>query len=85
MVGNLRELGYVKLIQVQPSGSIINYVTEYIFDPSRHVEIDQLRITHQGKEANTPGGKNVLDIHHRSHPNTRSEGDNVISIGFTSH
>ncbi len=47
--------------------------------------LDQLRITPQGIGANTPEGKHVLDIHHRSHPNTRSEGDNVISIGFTSH
>jgi hypothetical protein len=49
------------------------------------LEVDQLRITSQGIEATTPEGEHVLDIHHTAHPQTHSEGDNAISIGFTSH
>jgi len=85
MVENLRELGFVKLVQVQPSGLIIKTATDYIYDPSRRVEVDQLRITPEGIEAATPEGEHVLDIHHTAHPQTHSEGDNAISIGFTSH
>lgn len=85
MVENLRELGVVKLVQVQPSGLIIKTATDYIYDPSRRVEVHQLRITPQGIEASTPEGEHVLDIHHTAHPQTHSEGDNAISVGFTSH
>ena len=85
MVENLRELGKVKLVQVQPSGLIIKTATEYIYDPSRRLEVDQLRITPEGIEASTPEGEHVLDIHHTAHPQTHSEGDNAISIGFTFH
>ena len=85
MVENLRELGVVKLVQVQPSGLIIKTASEYIYEPFRRLEVDQLRITPEGIEAATPEGEHVLDIHHTAHPQTHSEGDNAISIGFTSH
>ena len=85
MTENLRELGVVKLVQVQPSGLIIKTGTDYTYDPSRRVEVDQLRITPEGIEAVTPDGEHVLDIHHTAHPQTHSEGDNAISIGFTYH
>ena len=85
MVETLRELGRVKLTQVQPVGLIIETSSGSTYDASRRVEVDRLFITSQGIEATTPDGERVLDIHHMAHPQTRYLGDDDISIGFTSH
>jgi len=85
MVETLRELGRVKLTQVQPSGLIIYTSSDSTYNPSQRVEVSRLRITPQGIEATTPDGERVLDIHHTAHPETRYLGDDDVLIGFTSH
>jgi hypothetical protein len=85
MTENLRQLGLVKITQVQPAGLIIETPSGNIYDPSRRVEVPQLLLTHQGIEAENPQGERILDIHHAAHSDTHNEGDNAISIGFTSH
>jgi len=85
MVETLRELGRVKLTQVQPTGLIIETSSGSTYDPSRRVEVSRLLITPQGIEATTLDGERVLDIHHTAHPQTRYLGDDDVSIGFTSH
>lgn len=64
---------------------IIKTPSGYIYDPSRRLEVPQLFLTHQGIEAETPQVERILDIHHAAHPDTHNEGDNAISIDFTSH
>ncbi len=85
MVETLRELGRVKLTQVQPAGLIIETSSGSTYDASLRVEVSRLLITPQGIEATTPDGERVLDIHHTAHPQTRYQGDDDVSIGFTSH
>ncbi len=81
----LRELGCVKLMQVQPSGLIIETPSGKFYDASRRLEVDRLQITSLGIEATTPEGERVLDIHHISHPDKAYHNDDLVSIGFTSH
>ena len=81
----LRELGRVKLVQVQPNGLIIKTPTGYFYDVSRRLEVDQLKITSLGIEATTAEGEHVLDIHHISHPDKAYDDDDLVCIGFTSH
>lgn len=85
MVDNMRQLGVVKLVQVQPSGLIIETPTGYFYDVSRRVEVDRLMINALGIEAVTPDGEHVLDIHHINHPDKAYDDDDLVSIGFTSH
>lgn len=85
MKENLRQLGQIKITQLQPSGLIIETPSGYIYDPSQRVEVPQLLITHQGIEAENPLGERILDIHHAAHADTHNKGNNAISIGFTSH
>lgn len=82
---NKRTLGRVKLVQVQPSGLIIETPAGYFYDASRRVEVDQIIINSLGIEAVTPDGEHVLDIHHMDHPDKAYDDDDLISIGFTSH
>jgi len=85
MVENMHALGRVKLVQVQPSGLIIETPSGYFYDASRRVEVDRLIITSQGIEATTPEDEHVLDIHHIDHPKKAYGDDDLVSIGFTSH
>lgn len=42
MVGKLRDLGIIKLVQLQPSGLIIETPSGNFYDASRRVEVDRL-------------------------------------------
>ncbi len=85
MAEDIRELGRVKLVQVQPSGLIIETPSGYYYDVSRRVEVDKLIITSLGIEATTAIGDHVLDIHHMNHPDKAYDDDDLVCIGFTSH
>ncbi len=85
MKETMRELGHVKLVQVQPSGLIIETSSGYFYDVSRRLEVDSLQINSLGIEATTPDGEHVLDIHHISHPGKAYDNDDLVCIGFTAH
>jgi len=84
MTERIRELGKVKLVQIQPSGMVINTGSGKYYDVTRRVEVDSLVITPLGIEAVLPTGERVLDIHHINHPD-KAYSDDLVSIGFTSH
>jgi len=85
MVDEMDSLGRVKLVQLQPSGLIIETPSGYFYDASRRVEVDRVRISSKGIEATTPEGEHVLDIHHIDHPDKAYDNNDLICIGFTSH
>jgi len=84
MSENIRELGRVKLVQVQPTGMVIKTDSGDFYDVSRRVEVAKLTITLLGIEADLADGEHVLDIHHIHHPD-KAYTDDLVSIGFTSH
>jgi hypothetical protein len=85
MVEKLRDLGIVKLVQLQPNGLIIEKPPGYFYDESRRMEVDQLIINSKGIEATTHDGEHVLDIHHLDHPDKKYDDDDLVCIGFTAH
>ena len=85
MIEYIRELGIVKLVQVQPSGLIIETPSGSFYHASRRVEVESLCITSRGIEAITPEGEQVLDIHHLDHPDKAYDNNDLVCIGFTSH
>ena len=85
MAEDTRELGKVKLVQVQPSGLIIETPSGDFYDVTWRVEVEKLIITSLGIEATTSDGEHVLDIHHINHPDKKYDDDDLVSIGFTSH
>ncbi len=84
-MNNIQELGRVALVQLQPSGLIIEKDGGYSYDVTRRVEVDELIINSKGIEAVTSDGGIVLDIHHLDHPDKEYDEDDLVSIGFTSH
>jgi hypothetical protein len=85
MADRLEFLGLVKLVQLQPSGLIIETPSGSYYDVARRVEVDRISITSKGIEATTSEGERVLDIHHLDHPDKAYGDDDLISIGFTAH
>jgi hypothetical protein len=85
LVTTLQELGKVTLVQLQPSGLIIETPSGSFYDVSRRLVVDQLAITSLGIEAYTPDGQRVLDIHHISHPDKAYDNNDLVCIGFSSH
>ena len=80
----IKVLGKIKLVQIQPNGLIIDTPDGDFYDATRRVEVASLIITPLGIEAVLPTGEPVLDIHHINHPD-KAYKDDLISIGFTSH
>ena len=85
MINKTHHLGTVKLVQVQPDGMRISTPEGKIFDPTRRIEVEKIEITAEGISAETPGGGQILDIHHTAHPKTHFRAGNSVSIGFTAH
>ena len=85
MSQTMRQLGRVKLTQLQPNGLIIETPSGNFYDASRRLVVDRLRITPLGIEATTSDGEQVLDIHHINHPDKAYDDDDLVCIGFTSH
>lgn len=85
----LRPMGEVSLVQLQPSGLIVDapesWPVRSIYDAGCRVEVGRLEITPRGIEAHLPGGERVLDIHHLDHPGKAYDDDDLVSIGFTAH
>ena len=86
---NARPIGEVRLVQLQPSGLIIDNPDPKgpasFYDASRRVEVNQLEITPRGIHATLPTGEQVLDIHHLDHPDKAYDDDDLVCVGFTSH
>ena len=85
----LRPLGHVRLVQLQPNGLITNMPepadVEYVYDASRRLVVDRLRISRRGVEAERSDGSTVLDIHHLDHPDKEYDDDDLVCVGFSAH
>ena len=84
-----REFGVVSLVQLQPTGLIIDAPESWPFrsfyDADRRVEVDSLQITPRGIQATLPKGETVLDIHHLDHPDKAYDDDDLVCVGFSAH
>jgi hypothetical protein len=86
MLENMREIGRVKLVQVQPTPLKIRERPNAYYDPSPLLVVDTLLVGPCGAIGVTAEGEHITDIHHAQHQASRnSHGKNDLSVGFTSH
>ncbi|MFC2063531.1 MOSC domain-containing protein [Chloroflexota bacterium] len=85
MVKKIKDLGKIRLVQLQPNGLIIETPSGSFYDESRRLVVDRLQISLKGIESTTTKGEQVLDIHHLDHPDKAYGDDDLVCIGFTSH
>jgi hypothetical protein len=82
----MREIGCVKLVQVQRSSLKAGDRPSRYYDPTPLLVMDGLLLSSSGVVGLTAGGERLVDVHHAEHPASKNRsGTNGISIGFTSH
>src|SRR5258708_9175012 len=86
MLENMREIGRVKLVQVQPTPLKTGERPNTYYNPSALLVVDTLLVSPYGAIGVTAEGEHITDIHHAQHQASRnSHGKNDLSVGFTSH
>ncbi len=82
----MREIGRVKLVQIQQSSLKVGERLHVRYDPAPLLVVDSLLLTPSGVVGLTADGGRLIDIHNAQHPESKNQrGANDISIGFTSH
>jgi hypothetical protein len=78
-------IGTIVRLQIQRSSLKLGERPRRWFDPAPILEVPELRLSSDGVVGVLPDGDQTVDIHNRTHPQTRYGTGNGISVGFTSH
>ena len=82
----MREIGRVKLVQVQRSSLKVGERPYRYYDPTPLLVVDGLMLSPGGVVGLAADGGRVIDVHNADHPASKNQrGINGVSIGFTSH
>jgi hypothetical protein len=81
----MREIGIIKLVQIQRASLKLGEKPNKIYDPSPLLVVDSLRLSPQGVIGLTADGGQIMDVHNANHPDSKNRAENGISVGFTSH
>jgi hypothetical protein len=82
----MREIGRIKLVQVQRSSLKAGERPYRYYDPTPLLAVDGLLLSPGGVLGLTGDGERVIDVHNVEHPVSKNQrGLNGISLGFTSH
>ncbi|NWF67928.1 MAG: hypothetical protein HXY40_02465 [Chloroflexi bacterium] len=81
----MREIGTIKLLQIQTGSLKIGTRPTSTYDPAPILVVERLLLSQDGAQGVLPNGERIVDIHNARHPQSRNNGDNAISIGFTAH
>jgi len=81
----MREIGRVKLVQIQKRSLKFGERPQRYYDPSPLLVVEALRVTPEGCVGLIGEGERILDKHHSEHPASGYSGNNGISLGFTGH
>lgn len=82
---NLIEIGKIIRLQIQVKGLKVGEKPYRTYDTKSILSAPQLEVTAKGAQAIMPNGYTTIDVHHADHPDSKSMGDNAISIGFTAN
>lgn len=82
----MREIGRIKLMQVQRSSLKLGERLHTWYDPAPLLEVERLLLTPKGVIGAIGVDQEIMDIHHMDHPDTHNNrGRNGVSLGFTAH
>jgi hypothetical protein len=81
----MQEIGKIQQVQIQLSSLKVGQRPNSHYDPAPILVVEKLLLTPDGVIGVKADGEKIVDIHNARHPDTRNNGDNSISIGFTAH
>lgn len=77
-------LGTIKIVQIQRDRLKIGEKPNQVYKPDPLFTVDALKLTPDGVIGMMSDGAEMLDAHHKNHPNTRNvDNKNSISVGFS--
>ncbi len=81
----MREIGVVKSVQIQQASLKQGEKPQRIYDPAPLRQVDRLYLSLDGVTGVLDSGEEIVDVHNTRHPQSRNNGPNGVSVGFTSH
>src|SRR5881409_3176787 len=82
----MRDVGEIVRLQIQRSSLKTGEKPNRRYDPAPLLAVERLAVRPDGVLGQSNGGAWLVDVHHRSHPQTKNEdGLHGVSLGFTSH
>ncbi|HET9223219.1 MAG TPA: hypothetical protein VFO07_11985 [Roseiflexaceae bacterium] len=82
----MREIGNIKLVQVQRSSLKAGERPYRYYDPPPLLAVEGLHVSPDGVVGLAADGGRVIDVHNARHPASKNRDNvNSISVGFTSH
>ena len=82
----MRDVGEIVRLQIQRSSLKTGEKPNRRYDPTPLLTVERLAVTPDGVLGQSDGGAWLVDVHHRSHPQTKNEdGLHGVSVGFTAH
>lgn len=80
------EIGRLVQLQIQRSSLKTGAKPNRVYDPAPLLSVDEIWVSPDGILGRDAAGAWVVDVHHRSHPQTKNDdGLHGISVGFTGH
>ena len=82
----MRDVGKIVRLQIQRSSLKTGEKPNRRYDPAPLLTVERLAVSPDGVLGQSDGGAWLVDVHHRSHPQTKNEdGLHGVSVGFTAH
>ena len=80
----MREIGRIAFVQIQRESLKETRGERRYYNPAPLLKVDKLEITQSGARG-VSGDEMLVDVHNATHPRSRNNDSNFLSIGFTSH
>lgn len=85
MLEHMREIGRIKLVQVQRTALKVGQKPHRTYDPAPLLVVEALHVGPEGVIGIAADGESVIDVHNVQHPDSRFADINGVSLGFTAH
>ncbi len=78
-------IGPIARVQVQRSSLKLGERPHRWFEPTPITRVMALRVDGDGVTGIGANGELIVDVHNRTHPQSKFRGENGVSVGFTAH
>lgn len=80
----MREIGRIVRLQVQVGSLKKGDRLNRYYDPAALLSVPAIRVM-RGGVIGLVDGRELVDVHHKDHPESKNRGDNDVSVNFTPH
>lgn len=80
----MREIGRIVRLQIQTGSLKKGDRLNRVYDPAALLSVPAIRVM-VGGVMGLVDGRELIDVHHEDHPESKNRGDNDVSVNFTAH